>query len=171
MVDAAAMSAVLTTAACGTGKQVVVTLTTTPGQPLTSQVTVPNGAGSSTAAVTTTSATATTSSVRVIASPKFGTVDVAPTAPVTVTTFNAKISELTVTDQDGAQVKGEIDSGGATWTLGQRLKYGSTYTFAGTATDASGTATPITGTLATVSPTVIRRSLVRNRAMKVAIPA
>jgi len=92
------------------------------------------------------------SKVRVSAKPKFGTTDVAPNDPVTVTIFSAKIKDLTVTADDGTAVTGTISEDQATWSLAQRLAYNTTYTFNGTAVDAAGAESPFTGTLATVKP-------------------
>ena len=112
----------------------------------------------SSAPTTTTSAEAaesTTSAapqIRVIADPKLGSTDVGPLTPMTITTFNAKITDLTMTGADGGTVAGTVDASGAAWTLTDRLEYGQTYTIAGTATDSAGGTTPITGTIATVNP-------------------
>jgi lipoprotein-anchoring transpeptidase ErfK/SrfK len=147
--QAGAMSAVLAAAACA-AEPVIVTVTTTPGQPTTGgAVTVPPAGGATTSA---SAAGTPATNARIIASPKFGTADVAPTAAVTLTTFNATIDELTVTGSDGRTVTGTIDSGGATWTLTDRLRFGTTYTFAGTATDTAGARVPIEGQLVTVNP-------------------
>ncbi len=143
------MSAVLATAACASGDPVVVTQTVTRGQATSNPVTVPPAGGSATASANPTRAA---NSARIIASPKFGSTDIAPTAGITITTFNATITDLTVTGSDGRVVAGTIDSGGATWTLTDRLRFDTTYTFAGTATDTSGNAAPIDGTLTTVNP-------------------
>jgi lipoprotein-anchoring transpeptidase ErfK/SrfK len=151
LVDGAALSgSALVLAACGGGNEVVVTQIVTPGQPT-------DGASSSSAVTTSASAApaSTTSAgpqVRIIAEPKFGSTDVGPLTPMTITTFNATISDLTMTSADGTQIAGTLDASGAAWTLTDRLEYGQTYTFTGTATDTAGTATPITGTIATVRP-------------------
>ena len=148
---AGAMSAVLAAAACA-AEPVIVTVTTTPGQGATDgAVTVPPANGATTTAPVTSGAPSA-STARVIASPKFGTIDVAPTAAVTITTFNARIDALTVTGSDGRTVAGTIDSGGATWTLTDRLRFNTTYTFTGTATDTAGVVTPVEGQITTVNP-------------------
>ena len=96
--------------------------------------------------------TALTSKVRVSSKPKFGSTDVAPTDPVTVTVFSAKIKDLTVTGDDGTEVaghdlrgQGHLDAGPAAGLQhhlhlqrhggGRRRRR-----------------TPFTGTLATVKP-------------------
>ncbi len=145
---AGAMSASLVAAACGAPNEVVVTSTVTPGQTTASGVTVPGP----TSAEASTAQTSKASNVRIIASPKFGTADIAPTADITITTFNAKITDLVVTGSDGSTVQGELDKSGATWTKSDRLTFGVTYTFEGSATDNAGTVTPITGEMKTVNP-------------------
>ena len=93
------------------------------------------------------------SKVRVSVKPKFGSTDVAPTDPITLTVFSAKIKDLTVTGDDGSVVTGTISADQATWTLGQRLAYNTTYTFAGTAIASDdGSENPISGTMATIKP-------------------
>lgn len=147
----AAAVAVLTTfllvlAGCaGSSDDVVVTVTSTAAP----QVTV-SGLGASQVAEST--GEALNSKVRVSSKPKFGTVDIAPNDPVTVTVFSAKIKSLTVTGDDGTDVTGDISDDQATWTLNQRLAYNTTYTFDGIAVDAAGEESPFTGTLATIKP-------------------
>ncbi len=92
------------------------------------------------------------SKVRVAAKPKFGSKDVAPNDPITVTVFSAKIKDLTVAADDGIEVQGKISDDKATWTLAQRLAYNTKYTFNGTAVDAAGEESPFTGTISTVKP-------------------
>jgi len=96
--------------------------------------------------------TALSSKVRVSSKPKFGTVDIAPNDPITVTVFSARIKELTVSADDGVEVTGVISEDQATWTLSQRLAYNTTYNFNGIAVDAEGAESPFTGTLATIKP-------------------
>jgi lipoprotein-anchoring transpeptidase ErfK/SrfK len=96
--------------------------------------------------------TALNSKVRVSSKPKFGSTDVPPTDPITVTVFSAKIKQLAVIADDGVEVSGTISEDQATWTLSQRLAYNTTYTFNGIAVDADGVETPFTGALATVKP-------------------
>lgn len=148
----AALVALLTTflvvlAGCGSSSQedVVVTVTST----AVPAVTV-SGLDASQAAAS--SSEALNTKVRVSSKPKFGSVDVAPNDTVTVTVFSAKIKSLDVTGDDGSVVTGNISEDQATWTLGQRLAYNTTYTFDGIAVDAEGVESPFTGTIATVKP-------------------
>ncbi len=142
---AIALAALLALTACGSPGDAVVTVTSTVG----AQVTV---SGLDASASPSSDSTALSSKVRVSAKPKFGSTDVAPNAPVTVTVFSASIKDLKVTGDDGTDVTGTISDDKATWTLTQRLAYNTTYTFNGTAVDADGNETPFTGTLQTVKP-------------------
>ncbi len=138
---------VMTIAGCaGSQEDVVVTVTST----AVPAVTVSGLSGSE--AAPSSDSTALNTKVRVSSKPKFGSTDIAPTDPVTVTVFSAKIKSLSVTADDGVEVAGAISEDQATWTLGQRLAYNTTYTFNGIAVDAEGEESPFTGTLATIKP-------------------
>ena len=146
-VAALLISGLLVVSGCaGSQGDEVVTVTST----AQAAVTVSGLDGSEAAA--TSSSPALNSKVRVSAKPKFGSVDIAPNDPVTVTIFSAKIKDLAVTADDGSPVAGTISEDQATWTLAQRLAYNTTYTFNGTAVDASGVESAFTGTLATIKP-------------------
>ncbi|HYN72526.1 MAG TPA: Ig-like domain-containing protein [Nakamurella sp.] len=141
------MSVALAASACASSDDVVVTVTSVVGP----TVTAPGLSGASSAA--TASSENLASKVRVSVKPKFGSTDVAPADPITLTVFSAKIKDLTVTGDDGSVVAGTISPDQATWTLGQRLAYNTTYAFAGTAiANDDGSENPISGTMATVKP-------------------
>ena len=142
------LATLLAVTACGSGGDVVVTVTSTAG----AQVTVSGLDASGSQQASASASTALNSKVRVSSKPKFGSTDVAPNDPVTVTLFSATIKDLTVTGDDGSTVQGTISDDKATWTLGQRLAYNTVYTFNGTAVDTDGNETPFTGTLQTVKP-------------------
>jgi len=112
-------------------------------------------------AASSSASTALNTKVRVSSKPKFGSTDIAPNDPVTITVFSAKIKSLSVKGDDGIEVgtSGVLSEDQATWTLNQRLAYHTTYTFNGVTVDAAGNEAPFTGTLATVNPaTTIRAS-------------
>jgi len=98
--------------------------------------------------------TALSSKVRVSSKPKFGSVDVAPNDPITITIFSAKIKSISMTADDGTEVgaAGVLSEDQATWTLNQRLAYNTTYTVNGVTVDSTGAELPFTGTLLTVKP-------------------
>ncbi len=131
---------------CASGAQEeVVTVTSTAGPAVTAP-------GLSDSSAPTSESSSLASTVRVSAKPKFGSTDVEPSTPVTVTVFSADIKDLSVTADDGILVTGTISEDKSTWTLTQRLKYNTTYTFTGTAVSESGEESPISGTLATIKP-------------------
>ncbi|HZM67414.1 MAG TPA: Ig-like domain-containing protein [Nakamurella sp.] len=92
------------------------------------------------------------STVRVSVNPKFGSKDVSPTDPVTLTVFSATIKELKVTADDGTEVTGKVSDDKATWTLAERLAFNTRYTFDGIAVAADGTESPISGSMKTIKP-------------------
>ncbi|HEY5879860.1 MAG TPA: Ig-like domain-containing protein [Nakamurella sp.] len=142
------LATLLTLSACGSpGGDVVVTVTSTAAA---APVTV-SGLDAN-AQASASESTALNSKVRVSAKPKFGSTDVAPADPVTVTIFSATIKDLVVTGDDGSVVSGTISEDKATWTKTQRMAYNTTYTFDGTAVDTDGNETTFTGTLQTVKP-------------------
>jgi len=141
------VSVALAASACASSGDVVVTVTSVVGP----AVTAPGLSGSPSEA--TASSEGLASKVRVSVKPKFGSTDVAPTDPIVLTVFSAKIKDLTVTGDDGSVVAGTISPDQATWTLAQRLAYNTSYTFSGTAiANEDGSESPITGSLATVKP-------------------
>jgi lipoprotein-anchoring transpeptidase ErfK/SrfK len=84
--------------------------------------------------------------------PPLDSVDVAPVTPLHVSVGHGTLTEVTVTDGEGAVLSGALDAGGSTWTASADLAYGTTYAVAATALDAGGTPTRTAGTIATVSP-------------------
>ena len=79
---------------------------------------------------------------------------------MTVQLFSATFSSMTVTGDDASTLTGKISADGRTWTLGQTMKYGVTYTFSGRAKAADGSQQTVTGKLSTVKPaSTIRASI------------
>ena len=62
------------------------------------------------------------------------------------------IESLTLTNPDGKQVIGQLSPDKTTWTVGEPLGYGKTYTWAGTAKGVDGKSAPISGSFTTVTP-------------------
>jgi len=84
--------------------------------------------------------------------PVSGATDVSPAAPVKVTVADGTIETLTLTNPDGKQVTGALSPEGTTWTVGEPLGYGKTYTWTGTAKGTDGKSAPISGSFTTVTP-------------------
>ena len=86
-------------------------------------------------------------------SPANLTVDVLPTAPVTVKAFSGTLRSVTLVDTKGDKVKGQAGPG-ATWRTRELLRPSTTYTFTILATGPDGTRTMTTSTFATLKPKV-----------------
>ena len=99
--------------------------------------------------------------MRVTATPAFGSKNVAPSTPVTVTLFSAKFDSMTVTGDDASTLTGKVSADGRTWTLGQVMKYGVTYTFSGDAKATNGSTRSVTGTLTTIKPAATVRASIQ----------
>jgi lipoprotein-anchoring transpeptidase ErfK/SrfK len=84
--------------------------------------------------------------------PVSGAADVSPSAPVKVTVADGTIETLTLTNPTGKQVTGALSEDKTTWTVGEPLGYGKTYTWAGTAKGTDGKSAPISGSFTTVTP-------------------
>lgn len=96
----------------------------------------------------------------VTASPAFGSTDVGPLQPLTVTAAGGKLEKLTVLAEDGSAIAGSMSADRKTWTSDQRLRYGGSYTASGSASGQAGSAaTEIAGrwTVFGVSDTVSTR--------------
>lgn len=89
---------------------------------------------------------------KVALEPASGAVDVNPAAPVKVMVTDGAIESLTLTNPAGKQVIGQLSQDNSTWTVGEPLGYGKTYTWAGTAKGADGKSAPISGSFTTVTP-------------------
>jgi lipoprotein-anchoring transpeptidase ErfK/SrfK len=83
--------------------------------------------------------------------PASSTTDVPPGQPATVTVTDGALTAVTLTDDKGRTVEGEMSADGLTWTSGS-LQVGRHYRLHATATDAEGRTTERSGFFATVEP-------------------
>ncbi len=88
----------------------------------------------------------------VTASPAFGSRTVSPVDPIKISATNGRITTLTLTSPNGKALKGTISADGTSWSLGEVLGYGKTYTATGAAAATDGTVVPINGTFTTLVP-------------------
>ena len=104
------------------------------------QVTVSGGddasANGSAAASSPTTSTSTKPVVlppvaKVSASPAFGSKNLSPSAPIAIKVDKGVITTLTFTNPQGKKVKGTMSADHTTWTLGEVLGFGKTYTVHG----------------------------------------
>ncbi|WP_436492704.1 L,D-transpeptidase [Actinokineospora sp. HUAS TT18] len=91
-------------------------------------------------------------SVKITASPEDKAKDVAPGGPIAVTVADGAIEQVTLTNAEGKKVKGELAADKKSWTLGEDLGYGKTYTWSGSAIGDDGKTATIAGTFTTVKP-------------------
>jgi lipoprotein-anchoring transpeptidase ErfK/SrfK len=80
-----------------------------------------------------------------------------PAGPATVTATDATLAEVTLTTADGTAVEGDLNAERTSWSSTGDLEYGTTYTWAGTATGADGAPVPLTGSFRTVEPEEVVR--------------
>jgi lipoprotein-anchoring transpeptidase ErfK/SrfK len=96
----------------------------------------------------------------VTASPAFGTADLAPSQPVTVGVAGGALDAVSMISADGVPVAGVVSADRRTWTVGEPLRFGQTYTVTGSATVEDGQKVPISGTFSTVPDTAAVRNTV-----------
>lgn len=129
-------------AGCGTGALSSTSATvesTAAGPPVSGGASpVADNTGSEPSAVTSPAAPVAV----VSASPGFGTTGMAPAEPVTVTVARGVIDTLAMTGPDGAALAGTVSPDHQTWTLGQQLPFGASYTVTGSATGTDGLMRP-----------------------------
>jgi lipoprotein-anchoring transpeptidase ErfK/SrfK len=84
--------------------------------------------------------------------PAAGAQNISPTAPVKVTVSDGSIKSLTLTNPAGKKVAGKLSSDATSWTVGEPLGFGKTYTWSGAAEGADGEREPIAGSFTTATP-------------------
>lgn len=89
---------------------------------------------------------------KIALTPAEGAVDVSPVAPVSVEVTDGTIEALTLTNPTGEKVIGALSPDKTTWTVGEPLGFGKTYTWAGTAIGSDGERKQVTGAFTTVTP-------------------
>ncbi|MDV7196324.1 Ig-like domain-containing protein [Rhodococcus kroppenstedtii] len=81
--------------------------------------------------------------------------DVAPTAPISVSVTGGTLQGVALTTADGRAVTGSLDPSSTTFTVGEPLGYGATYTWSGSAVGTDGKTVPVEGTVTTVQPSSV----------------
>jgi len=90
---------------------------------------------------------------KVTADPDFGTSSLSPAQPIDIKVTDGTITALTLTNSAGKVVEGTLSADRTTWTLGEVLGYGKTYTATGTAVGSDGKRIAIRGTYSTLPST------------------
>jgi lipoprotein-anchoring transpeptidase ErfK/SrfK len=78
--------------------------------------------------------------------------NISPLTPITVTVAKGKLSEVALTNPEGAPVAGKIDSDGRTWKTTELLGYGKTYTIKASAVGNDNRTVSNTSTFTTIQP-------------------
>jgi lipoprotein-anchoring transpeptidase ErfK/SrfK len=89
---------------------------------------------------------------KITLTPAAGTRQVSPVTPISVKVADGTIEALTLTNPTGKKVIGKLSPDRTTWTVGEPLGFGKTYTWAGTALGADGERRRIAGAFTTVTP-------------------
>jgi lipoprotein-anchoring transpeptidase ErfK/SrfK len=107
-----------------------------------------------TTATTTTRATPTiVPPVATVSSePALSSSGLSPVQPITVRVAKGTITEVTLTNPTGYQVKGLLSADRSSWTTAEVLGFGRKYTLAGTAVGNDGKSVPIIGSYTMVRP-------------------
>ena len=109
----------------------------------------------------------------VAATPAFGTDGLSPIEPLTFSVAKGTIDDVQMTNPDGQAVQATLSADKTTWTVGEPLGFGKTYTVTGTATGTDDKQIPIQGTWTTVSADTQTRNYVTpsdNAEVGVAVP-
>lgn len=86
----------------------------------------------------------------ITSSPAFGAEDLPPAQQISIAVRSGTIASLQLTNPAGKVVKGELSADKSSWTLGEVLGFGKTYTARGMAVSPDGQQVPISGTYRTV---------------------
>ena len=87
---------------------------------------------------------------KVSSSPALGAQDLSPAAAIKISVADGTITTLALTNPTGKVVKGALSADKKSWTLGEVLGFGKTYTATGTAVGSDGKNVAIKGTYTTV---------------------
>jgi lipoprotein-anchoring transpeptidase ErfK/SrfK len=160
-----ALAGLLVVAGCSSGSLGSETVTSTVGA-----TGGPTGADGSSAASTTREIPPVAT---VTATPAFGTDSLSPVEPLTFTVVKGTIDKVEMTNPDGKVVQAAVTPDKKTWTVGEPLGFGKTYTVTGTATGEDGKQVPIQGTWTTVGEDTSTRNTISpsdNAEVGVAVP-
>jgi len=96
-------------------------------------------------------------SVSVAYQPAQGGPPVSPTERIRVTATDGELRDVALTPAGGAPVRGQFTPDRRGWTPAEPLRYGTTYTWTGTAAGTQGKTVPLAGTVVTVTPSRLVR--------------
>jgi lipoprotein-anchoring transpeptidase ErfK/SrfK len=90
--------------------------------------------------------------VQVTQNPESGSQDVNPVSPVSATAAEGTFTDIALVNAEGRVVQGVLSPDRTTFTVGEALGYGSTYTWQGTAVGTDGKTVTVDGSFTTVQP-------------------
>lgn len=99
-------------------------------------------------------------SAKVSFEPGDGSSDVNPKTPIQVSVRNGTLGEVTLTNEEGDEVSGELAPDQTRWIAGEPLGYGKTYTWEGEATGEDGKSVSLGGSFTTVEPASTPRATI-----------
>lgn len=80
--------------------------------------------------------------------------DVVPGGPVTIAAVDGKVTQVTLVNEDGEPVQGQLSPDGTTWQTTEPLGFGRTYTATATGAGTDGKPATVTSVFSTVTPRV-----------------
>ncbi|RZK94080.1 MAG: L,D-transpeptidase [Rhodococcus sp. (in: high G+C Gram-positive bacteria)] len=90
--------------------------------------------------------------VDVTLSPASGTEDVNPVSPISATATQGTFTDISLVNAEGRAVQGVLSPDRTTFTVGEALGYGATYTWKGTALGTDGKSVAVDGSFTTLEP-------------------
>lgn len=114
--------------------------------------TAPIGAGLGAATDTNVAPQAAVVPPAVTTQPANGAADASPGGTIQASVENGTINEIRLSNPEGKEVKGALAADKKSWSVGEQLGFGKTYTWSGSAVGATGQQVPITGSFTTVKP-------------------
>jgi lipoprotein-anchoring transpeptidase ErfK/SrfK len=158
----AVLALLLVVAGCSSGSLSVTTVTSTANAgPDGASSSEPNQDASASSATPSPSTTRQVPPVASItATPALGATGLSPVEPISFTVAQGTIDDVTLTNPDGKVVIATISPDRTSWSVGEPLGFGKTYTLAGTATGTDGKQIPISGTYGIVGEDTKTRNTV-----------
>jgi lipoprotein-anchoring transpeptidase ErfK/SrfK len=134
-------------AGCSSGSlSATTTVTSTAGAPDSQSAGDSEQSSSSSSSSSSASPTPVPPVASITAVPALNSTGLSPITPISFTVSNGTIDDATLTNQEGKVVLATISPDRTTFTVGEVLGFGKTYTLAGTATGTDGKQIPIAGT-------------------------
>lgn len=87
--------------------------------------------------------------------PAFNASGVSPVQPIRITVTDGTLLSVSLSNEDGKDVAGELSGDQRRWTATEPLGFDKRYTWTGTAFDADGERFPIEGSFRTVAPNTV----------------